>query len=149
MNTPTILIINLVILVVLGLIARTVKSDPTARGGFNFNYSTSDLVIMAVLGALAGVINTWMREKLSLLKLEADFINRILKSALDSARRFMESEHAGAKLGHIHILVVAPLGHKLEEKTWGFFRIEKLESTREAINPPDHYIEFHLYFEGE
>ena len=60
MNTPTILIINLVILVVLGLIARVAKSDPTGKGGFNFNYSTSDLVIMAVLGALAGVINTWM-----------------------------------------------------------------------------------------
>jgi energy-coupling factor transport system substrate-specific component len=60
MSTPVILVINLVILVVLGLIARTVKSDPTAAGGFNFNYTTSDLVIMAVLGALAGVINTWM-----------------------------------------------------------------------------------------
>ena len=60
MSIPVILVINLVILVVLGLIARTVKSDPTAVGGFNFNYTTSDLVIMAVLGALAGVINTWM-----------------------------------------------------------------------------------------
>lgn len=60
MNAPTILIINLVILVVLGLIARVVKSDPTGKGGFNFNYTNSDLVIMAVLGALAGVINTYM-----------------------------------------------------------------------------------------
>jgi energy-coupling factor transport system substrate-specific component len=60
MNTPTIIIINLVILVVLGLILRAVKSDPTGKGGFNFNYSTSDLVILAVLGALAGVVNTWM-----------------------------------------------------------------------------------------
>jgi energy-coupling factor transport system substrate-specific component len=60
MSTPVILVINLVILVVLGLIARAVRSDPTTSGGFNFNYSTSDLVIMAVLGALAGVINTWM-----------------------------------------------------------------------------------------
>ena len=60
MSTPVILGINIVILVVLGLIARAVRSDPTAKGGFNFNYSTSDLVIMAVLGALAGVINTWM-----------------------------------------------------------------------------------------
>jgi energy-coupling factor transport system permease protein len=60
MSTPVILVINLVILVVLGLIAKAVKSDPTSKGGFNFNYTTSDLVIMAVLGALAGVINTWM-----------------------------------------------------------------------------------------
>ena len=60
MSTPVILGINLVILVVVGMVARTVKSDPIAKGGFNFNYTTSDLVIMAVLGALAGVINTWM-----------------------------------------------------------------------------------------
>lgn len=60
MSTPVILIINLVVLVVLGLILRTVRSEPTAKGGFNFNYTTSDLVIMAVLGALAGVVNTWM-----------------------------------------------------------------------------------------
>ena len=60
MNTPTILVINIVILVVLGLIIKAAKSDPTGSGGFNFNYTTSDLVIMAVLGALAGVVNTWM-----------------------------------------------------------------------------------------
>jgi energy-coupling factor transport system substrate-specific component len=60
MSLPVILGINLVILVVLGMVARAVKSDPTSKGGFNFNYTTSDLVIMAVLGALAGVINTWM-----------------------------------------------------------------------------------------
>ncbi len=60
MSTPVILAINLAVLVVLGLILRAVKSEPTAKGGFNFKYTTSDLVIMAVLGALAGVINTWM-----------------------------------------------------------------------------------------
>lgn len=60
MSTPVILGINLVILVVLGLVAKAVSSNPIGKGGFNFNYSTSDLVIMAVLGALAGVINTWM-----------------------------------------------------------------------------------------
>lgn len=60
MSTPVILLINLVILAVLGFIARTVPSEPTQRSGLNFSYTTSDLVIMAVLGALAGVINTWM-----------------------------------------------------------------------------------------
>ena len=95
----------------------------------------------------ADVINTWMREKLDPLKLQADFINRILKSAQDAALHFIESKDPGAEIGHIHIRVLAPLSHKLEEKTWGFFRIEKLESVREAKNPPDHYIEFHLYFE--
>ena len=94
-----------------------------------------------------GAINTWMREKLGPLKLPADFMNRILKSALDAVRRFMESKGDMADIGRIHILVFAPLSHQLDGKTWGFFRIEKLESVREAKNPPDHYIEFHLYFE--
>lgn len=60
MSLPVILLINVAILIALGAIAKFVKSDPNTKGGFNFNYSTSDLVIMAVLGALAGVINTWM-----------------------------------------------------------------------------------------
>jgi hypothetical protein len=60
MSTPVILLINVAVLVVLGLILRAVPSEPNAKGGFNFNYTTSDLVIMAVLGALAGVVNTWM-----------------------------------------------------------------------------------------
>ena len=97
----------------------------------------------------AGVIDTWMREKLRPVKLQTDITNRIVKSAQNAVERFMESKGAGAEFGHIHILVFAPLSHKSKEKTWGFFRIEKLESVREAKNPPDHYIEFHLYFEGE
>jgi energy-coupling factor transport system substrate-specific component len=60
MSTPVILLINVVIVLVLGLILRAARSEPTAKGGFNFSYTTSDLVIMAVLGALAGVVNTWM-----------------------------------------------------------------------------------------
>jgi energy-coupling factor transport system substrate-specific component len=60
MSTPVILLINVAVLVVLGLILRALPSEPNAKGGFNFHYTTSDLVIMAVLGALAGVVNTWM-----------------------------------------------------------------------------------------
>jgi energy-coupling factor transport system substrate-specific component len=59
-STPVILLINVAVLVVLGLILRALPSEPNAKGGFNFKYTTSDLVIMAVLGALAGVVNTWM-----------------------------------------------------------------------------------------
>ena len=95
----------------------------------------------------AGLIDTWLKEKLGSLKLQMDFMNRILQSAQDAVGRFTESKDAGAEIGHIHVLVFVPLSNKLDEKTWGFFRIEKLESVMEAKNPPDHYIEFHLYFE--
>jgi energy-coupling factor transport system substrate-specific component len=54
------ILVNVVIIVVLGLVAKFVKigSAETTQGGWNFNYSTSDLIILAVIGAIAGVINT-------------------------------------------------------------------------------------------
>jgi energy-coupling factor transport system substrate-specific component len=54
------ILVNVAILVVLGLLARFVKlgNAETTKGGWNFNYSTSDLIILAVVGAIAGVINT-------------------------------------------------------------------------------------------
>ena len=60
MTLTTMIVANVVILIVLGLLARFVKigSAETTQGGWNFNYSTSDLIILAVVGAIAGVINT-------------------------------------------------------------------------------------------
>jgi energy-coupling factor transport system substrate-specific component len=54
------ILVNVVILVALGVLARFVKlgNAETTAGGWNFNYSTSDLIILAVVGAIAGVINT-------------------------------------------------------------------------------------------
>ncbi len=52
------LIVNLVILAVLGGIVRTFsKTSPEAKG-WSFNFSTRDIVIGAVIAAIAGVINT-------------------------------------------------------------------------------------------
>ena len=62
MNFLTVLAFNISIVLVLGLLARFVKlgrAEPT-QGGWNFNYSTSDIIILAVIAALAGVINTAM-----------------------------------------------------------------------------------------
>ncbi len=53
------LMINLVIVLVLGLVARFVKvqkSDGT--GGWNFQYTTRDLLLIAVIGVISGVVNT-------------------------------------------------------------------------------------------
>ena len=60
MTLTTMILANVVILIVLGLLARFVKigGAETTQGGWNFNYSTSDLIILAVVGAIAGVINT-------------------------------------------------------------------------------------------
>ncbi len=62
MTLPVMLLINIFIIVILGLLARFLKigQAETTKGGWNFSYSTSDLIILAVVGAIAGVVNTGM-----------------------------------------------------------------------------------------
>ncbi|HQA67154.1 MAG TPA: ECF transporter S component [Aggregatilineales bacterium] len=52
------LIVNVAIVVVLGLVAMLVGERTKKEGGFNFNYTTRDIVIIAVIAAIAGVVNT-------------------------------------------------------------------------------------------
>lgn len=96
-----------------------------------------------------GVINTWLAEILKPLNLQAGFISRILKSAQDAMARYKASTGSAIEIGYIHLLVFAPLIHMLDGKTWGFFRVEKIENAREVTHPPDHSIEFYLYIEGK
>lgn len=60
MTLPVMIVVNILILIVLGLLARFVKfgEQDSRGGGWNFNYTTSDLIIVAVVGAIAGVVNT-------------------------------------------------------------------------------------------
>lgn len=60
MTLPVMIVINLLIVVALGLIAKFVQIGPddSSKGGWNFNFTTSDLLILAVIGAIAGVVNT-------------------------------------------------------------------------------------------
>ena len=60
MTLPVMIVVNVLILIVLGLLARFVKigEQDSRGGGWNFNYTTSDLIILAVVGAIAGVVNT-------------------------------------------------------------------------------------------
>jgi len=51
-------VVNIIIVIALGLIARWIgKRDENAQGG-NFKYTTRDIVIIAVIAAVAGVVNT-------------------------------------------------------------------------------------------
>ncbi len=60
MTLPVMIVVNVIILIVLGLLAKYVKVGKAEMtvGGWNFNYTTSDLIILAVVGAITGVINT-------------------------------------------------------------------------------------------
>ena len=54
------ILVNIVILVVLGVIARMYGKKEGSGGGFKFDYKTRDIVILAVIAAIAGVVNTGM-----------------------------------------------------------------------------------------
>ena len=54
------IIVNILILILAGFIARSFGKKGNGGGGWNFNYSTRDIVIVAVIAAIAGVVNTGM-----------------------------------------------------------------------------------------
>lgn len=94
-----------------------------------------------------GMVSTWLTEILSPLDMHLDFLNRILKSAEDAAVRTFQAEVI-TKIEHIHLLIFVPAEYSSKNKTWGFFRIEKVENTHADIPIASHAIEFYLYVEG-
>jgi hypothetical protein len=91
---------------------------------------------------------TWLIEILSPLQLHMTLLNKILQSAKETAARVMHSETT-MKFEHIHLLVFVPVDHTSQGQTWGFFRVEKVESAKPHKDLPDHAVEFYLYLEGQ
>ena len=91
------------------------------------------------------IISTWLEEVLEPLSLSAGLRTRVFNSAQEAVERIMQSNHAVLEVGHIHLLILITPDHSAKGKTWGFFRIEKLDGTRNEHSPHDHSIEFHLY----
>ncbi|MFZ5807703.1 MAG: ECF transporter S component [Chloroflexota bacterium] len=59
MTLPIMLLINVLIVVVLGVLARLIKvGGEEVNGGWTFGFTTRDLILLAVIGAISGVINT-------------------------------------------------------------------------------------------
>lgn len=59
MTLPVMLIINVLIVVILGVIARFVKpGKQESAEGWNFGFTNRDLILMAVIAAISGVVNT-------------------------------------------------------------------------------------------
>lgn len=91
-------------------------------------------------------INSWLTQLLSPLKLHTDFLNKVLNSAQEAAKRAVQV--AGARVfEHIHLHIFATLDHQIEGQSWGFFRIEKIENSILDSDTPNHMIELYLYLE--
>lgn len=81
------------------------------------------------------------------LNLQPDFLKQLLNSAQDATSRALHTD-SGTSFEHIHISVFAPGEHTAHGTTWGFFRIDKIDSTELNHEHPDHAVEFYLYLEA-
>jgi len=88
-------------------------------------------------------------ETLAPLGLEADFVNKILKSAQEAVLRAMRMNAETLEFEYLHVLIFSPVNPGADDHTWGFFRIEKLEKTAGPKTPRNHAVEFYLYAEGK
>ena len=93
---------------------------------------------------LEKILEVRLAELLAPLTLQTDFLNRLMKSCQAATGRVVGSIDKVNRIGHIHIHIFVPQKPKVKGKTWGFFRIERLEDRAEL---PDHTIELYLYME--
>jgi hypothetical protein len=91
------------------------------------------------------MINAWLSKTVTPLHLHVGFLNKVLASAREAATRAMQSESVMA-FDHIHLLVFVLERLDPKGQTWGFFRIEKVDSATD-VSRPNHAIEFYLYLE--
>ena len=91
---------------------------------------------------------TWLTEVLHPLHLQPELLNKILVSAQEAVAR---AAHTGIveKFEHIHLMVLVPAARREQERTWGFFRLEKIEDAKAPRTAGDHAVEFYLYGEGD
>ncbi|HET9907582.1 MAG TPA: hypothetical protein VFQ23_13105 [Anaerolineales bacterium] len=93
---------------------------------------------------LETILEIRLMEILASLKLQSDFQNRILRSTLEASRRVVASINQENHNRHIHIHIFIPENTEVNGKTWGFFRIQRLEVQAELSK---HTIELYLYKE--
>lgn len=69
MTLTFVIVANVLIVIALAALAKFVKigNAETLQGGWNFNYTTTDLVLIAVVAAISGVVNTGVSQVWSTL----------------------------------------------------------------------------------
>jgi len=94
------------------------------------------------------LIALWLKELLAPLALHENFLTRVLQSAQKYAGRALRADVAAdAQFNHIHLSLFGPNERTSKGQSWGFFRIEKIDSANQNRPHPDHTVEFYLYRE--
>lgn len=92
------------------------------------------------------LIFAWLTDLLAPLDLHENFLNRVLKSAQNYVGQALRRD-TEVPFGHIHLSIFGPKEPASKGQTWGFFRIEKIDSGESSAAHPDHTVEFYLYRE--
>jgi hypothetical protein len=91
-------------------------------------------------------VDKWLGVILSRLELQEDLVSKVHSSAREAVGRALHTGQA-IRFARLHVLVFARTDLTARHRSWGFFRIEKVE-TESVKENPDHAIEFYLYPEG-
>jgi len=103
---------------------------------------------LSVGASLEEALYAWLIEILRSLHFQPELINKIILSAQDAIARAVHAETMD-KFKHIHLVVFVPSELEEKEPAWGFFRLEKIEDSKDEQTGGDHAVEFYLYGEGD
>jgi hypothetical protein len=93
-------------------------------------------------------VRAWLAVLLLPLLLDASFLNKVLRSAQEYSLRALRSTTDAAN-GHVHLVIFVQQDRTMRGESWGFFRIEKIDSAEHKASHPDHIVEFYLYLDGQ
>lgn len=105
-------------------------------------------LVLPIATSTDEAVYTWLAEVLIPLNLSPDFLGRLLRSAQEAVGNTI-NPNSEDTLSHTHISILVPRGRTPSGKSWGLFRIERIEASADNSDERHHAIDFYLYVEGE
>ena len=78
-------------------------------------------------------------------RLPEEYVSKILKSIEDTASRVLSRDTVEGQFDHLNIVILTPAGQPPDRQTWGFFRLERMESKEKSADSKSYHIEYYLY----
>jgi hypothetical protein len=101
-------------------------------------------IVLPVGLADNGAILSLLKEKLDPLSLPTELLHKIVKSIKEVPGRAVA---AGIRFEHIHLFIFIPTNYNTAAGTWGFFRIERIDSEDDNTSS-GHAVDLYLYPEA-
>ena len=122
-------------------------NEPFSKLSKDTDWQVLGEIQLPVGSPVDAALATGLTEILAPLDLQADFVRKVLHSAQEAAARASPAGTTELMANHIHLMFFVPRERPSERRTWGFFRIEKIERATTRGKFPDHAIEFYLYLD--